>query len=109
LAAADPLLRSDPFSTNAAAVVAAGIAAGQEPESDTYLWATVSDSDARVIGAAMHRPPHYLFLSRMPAEAAAALASALAAAGRAVTGVDGAIEATRPFAPNSRPLAAAPE
>jgi predicted GNAT family acetyltransferase len=98
LAAADPLLRSDPFSTNAAAVSAARIAAGQEPERDTYLWATVSDGDARVIGAAMHRPPHYLFLSRMPAEAAAALASALAAARRAVTGVDGAIEATRSFA-----------
>jgi predicted GNAT family acetyltransferase len=98
LAAADPLLRSDPFSTNAAAVGAARIAAGQEPERDTYLWATVGDSDARVIGVAMHTPPHYMFLSRMPAGAAAALASALATAGRAVTGVDGAIEATRPFA-----------
>jgi predicted GNAT family acetyltransferase len=98
LAAADPLLRADPFSTNVPAVVAARIVAGQEPERDTYLWATVTDSDARVVGAAMHTPPHSVFLSRMPAEAAASLARALAADRRAVPGVNGAIGATRPFA-----------
>ena len=68
------------------AVVAARIAAGQEPDSDTYLWATVTDNDARMVGAAMHTPPHPVFVSRMPAEAAASLAHALAAAGRAVVG-----------------------
>ena len=41
---------------------------------------------------------HAVFLSRMPAETAASLADALADAGRAVSGVNGAIEATRPFA-----------
>lgn len=98
LAAADALLRSDPFSTNVPAVAAARIAAGQEPDSETYVWATVTDGDARVVGAAMHTPPHSVFVSRMPGEAAASLARAFAAEERALPGVNGATEATRPFA-----------
>jgi predicted GNAT family acetyltransferase len=98
LAAADPFVRFDPFSTNVIAVVASRIAAGQEPASDSNLWATVTDSAGHVVGAAMHTPPHHVFLSRMPAEAAAALAQALADNGREVPGVNGALESTRPFA-----------
>jgi len=41
LTAAEPLLRTDPFSTNVIAVVAGRIAAGDEPDSERYLWATV--------------------------------------------------------------------
>jgi predicted GNAT family acetyltransferase len=50
------------------------------------------------LGAAMHTPPHHLFVSRMSAEAAASLAHALADAGRDLPGVSGAVEVTRPFA-----------
>ncbi len=61
LTAAEPLLLSDPFSTNVMAVVAGRIAAGQEPDSERHLWATVEDSDGCIVGAAMHTPPHHLF------------------------------------------------
>jgi RimJ/RimL family protein N-acetyltransferase len=98
LAAADSLLRSDPLSTNVVAVVAGRIATGAEPDNESYLWATVGDGKGRVLGAAMHTPPHRLFLSRMSAEAAASLACALADAGRDLPGVNGAVEATGPFA-----------
>jgi predicted GNAT family acetyltransferase len=98
LAAADSLLRSDPLSTNVIAVVAGRIAAGAEPDNERYLWATVGDGKGRVLGAAMHTPPHHLFVSRMSAEAAASLAHALADAGRDLPGVNGAVEATGPFA-----------
>jgi predicted GNAT family acetyltransferase len=98
LAAAEAFLRSDPFSTNVMAVVAVRIVTGQQPDSDANLWATVADSRGRVVGAAMHTPPHHVFLSRMPAEASASLAQALADVRRAVPGVNGALQATRPFA-----------
>jgi predicted GNAT family acetyltransferase len=98
LAAAEPFLAWDPFSTNVSAVVAARIAAGQEPDSDANLWATITDDQDRVVGVAMQTPPHHVFVSRMPSEAAAALAHALADIRRAVPGVNGALEATRPFA-----------
>jgi len=40
LAAAEPLLLSDPFSTNVIAVVANRIVAGHEPANSGHLWAT---------------------------------------------------------------------
>ncbi len=98
LAAAEPFLCSDPFSTNVIAVVAARIGARQEPDSDANLWATITGGGDRVVGVAMHTPPHHVFVSRMPSEAAAALAHALADIHRVVPGVNGALEATRPFA-----------
>ena len=97
LAAAEPFLCWDPFSTNVIAVVAARIGAGQEPDSDANLWATISNGLDRVVGVAMHTPPHHVFVSRMPSEAVAALAHALADI-RLVPGVNGALTATRPFA-----------
>jgi hypothetical protein len=80
------------------AVVAARIVAGDEPDSDHYLWATIAADQGNIVGAAMHTPPHHLFVSRMPPAAAQSLAHAIAASGRAVPGVNGAIEATGPFA-----------
>jgi len=74
------------------------VATRAEPDDERYLWATVGDGKGRVLGAAMHTPPHHLFVSRMSAEAAASLAHALADAGRDLPGVNGAVEATRPFA-----------
>jgi predicted GNAT family acetyltransferase len=98
LLAADGFLRSDPLSANVVAVVASRIAAGSQPSSDNDLWATVEDGDGRVLGVAMQTPPHALFVSRMPVEAAAVLAGVLADAGRALPGVNGAVSATAPFA-----------
>src|SRR5262249_17675939 len=98
LAAAESLLRSDPFSTNVMAVVAARIAVGDEPDSEHHLWTTLGDGEGHIVGAAMHTPPHHLFVSRMPSEAAQSLAHAVADTGRDVPGVNGAVEATGPFA-----------
>jgi GNAT superfamily N-acetyltransferase len=98
LGAAEGFLLSDPLSTNVVAVLAGRIAAEAQPRSDDYLWATVEDDDGRVLGVAMHTPPHGLFVSRMPAGAAAVLAGALADAGRALPGVNGAVSAIAPFA-----------
>jgi len=78
LSAAEGFVRSDPLSTNVVAVLAGRIAGGAQPPSDDHLWATVEDGDGRVLGVAMHTPAHGLFVSRMPVEAAAVLASALA-------------------------------
>jgi predicted GNAT family acetyltransferase len=98
LTAAEPLLRSDPFSTNVIAVVAGRIAAGDEPDSERHMWVTVEADENRIVGAAMHTPPHHLFVSRMPTQAAAALAETLADIGRDLPGVNGAVEATGSFA-----------
>jgi predicted GNAT family acetyltransferase len=98
LAAAESLLRLDPFSTNVIAVIAARIAVGDESDSEHHLWATIEDVEGHIIGAAMHTPPHHLFVSRMPAAAAQSLAQAVADTGRDLPGVNGAVEATRPFA-----------
>jgi len=51
-----------------------------------------------MVGAAMHTPPHHLFVSRMPAEAAASLAHVLADACQDLPGVNGAVEAAGTFA-----------
>jgi hypothetical protein len=40
LGAADPFLRSDPFSANVIAVIAAQVAAGSGPDGQDCLWAT---------------------------------------------------------------------
>jgi GNAT superfamily N-acetyltransferase len=98
LAAAERFLHADPFSTSVVAVVAGRIAAGTQPDRDDHLWATVDDGDGRLAGVAMQTPPYALFVSRMPPEAAAALAYALADAGRDLPGVNGAVDATGAFA-----------
>ena len=98
LAHAEPLLRSDPFSTNVIAVVAGGIAAGRVPDNGQNLWAVVEDCVGVVVGVAMHTPPHRLFVSRMPDAAAAALAHAMVDGGRDLPGVSGAVGSTEAFA-----------
>ena len=96
-AAAHSFVRSDPLSTSVIAVVAGRMAAGLDPSPPDALWATVED-DISVVGVAMHTPPYHVFLSRMSPTAAGALAETLAAAGRAVDGVNGEIRATGAFA-----------
>lgn len=98
LADAEYFLRADPFSPNVIAVIAGRIAAGTQRDRDGYLWATIEEGDGRVLGVAMQTPPHALFVSRMPAEAAASLAGAVADAGRDLPGVNGAVGSTAAFA-----------
>lgn len=110
LAAADPFFRADPFSANVIAVHAARLAAdswsaahnrvADEAGTAHYdrLWATIDDADGSVVGVAMHTPPHRLFLSRMPDEAARALADTLADGRRDLPGVNGAQDPTAAFA-----------
>jgi predicted GNAT family acetyltransferase len=98
LAQAEPLLKSDPFSTNVIATVTTRIASGALPSIEEPLWLTIEGDHGQVIGAAMHTPPHNIFLSRMPQDAAAALAREVAHSGRDLPGVNGAIESTRTFA-----------
>jgi predicted GNAT family acetyltransferase len=95
---AGPLLASDPFSTNVIAVVAARRASGAAPGSEDDLWLTMEEDGGQVVGVAMQTPPHNLFLSRMPPDAARALAGEIRHRGRDLPGVNGAIESTRTFA-----------
>jgi predicted GNAT family acetyltransferase len=95
---AGPFLKSDPFSTNVVAVVATRIASGAVPGSDDHLWLTVEGDGGQIIGVAMHTPPHNMFLSRMPRDAARALAEEISNTGRNLPGVNGALESTRAFA-----------
>lgn len=99
LAAADPFFESDPFSTSVIAVVASRvIAEGDQPGEHDRLWVTVEDTDGTVLGVAMHTPPWALFVSRMPPDAAAAIAGALVDAHRDLPGVNGACDSTAAFA-----------
>jgi predicted GNAT family acetyltransferase len=95
---AGPLLKSDPFSTNVIAVVATRMASGAQRDSEDHLWLTIEGDDGQVLGVAMHTPPYNMFLSRMPQDAARALAEDVTHSGRDLPGVNGAIESTRTFA-----------
>jgi len=88
LAAAGRYLRQEPFSASVLAVVARRVADSEAIGEPGALWATVQD-DGEVVGAAMQTPPWNMFLARMPPPAAAALADAVADAGRALPGVTG--------------------
>jgi RimJ/RimL family protein N-acetyltransferase len=98
LVQAEPLLRSDPFSPNVIATVTTRIASGAVPGGPDHLWVTIERNDAEVVGLAMHTPPHNMFVSRMPEEAALVLAREMADSGRNLPGVNGAVASTRVFA-----------
>jgi predicted GNAT family acetyltransferase len=91
-------LKADPFSTNVVATVATRMASGAPPGNEGQLWLIVEGADGQAIGVAMHTPPHNVFLSRMPQDAARALAERLASNDRDIPGVNGAIESTGAFA-----------
>lgn len=98
LASAESFLRADPFSANVIAVVAARVIATGEAARLGRVWATIHDTHENVVGLGMHTPPHPLFVSRMPQEAATALANAVADNGQDLSGVNGASESTTAFA-----------
>lgn len=98
LAAAEPFFGLDRFSANVVTVHAARLAAEADAAGHEHLFATVENADGDVVGVAMETAPHPLFLSRMPNEAASALALTLADAGRHLPGVNGARDPTNAFA-----------
>lgn len=124
LAAAAAFLLDEPLSANVIATVAArttlgerGAERGHSPgaragtDASSNLWLTIHADPNEpgaagrepVIGAAMRTPPYPLAVSRMPPEAAAALADALADLGAttpaaALPGVTGAASAASAFA-----------
>jgi RimJ/RimL family protein N-acetyltransferase len=98
LAKAGSFLESDPISPSVIATVATRIASGALPIGEDDEWLCVEGDDAEVMGLAMHTPPHHMFLSLMPPEAALALAKEIAHSGRNLPGVNGAIASTRAFA-----------
>lgn len=97
LAEATGYLSTDPYSANVIAVHAGRVRAGTGSQGPDDLWVTVTDDD-RVVGLAMHTPPHRLFCARMPEPAAATLAGALAERRRALPGVGGESRASAAFA-----------
>lgn len=98
LVQAEPLLRSDPFRPNVIATVTTRIASGTVPGGPDHLWITIERNDAEIVSLAMRTPPHNMFVSRMPEEAALVLAREMADSGRNLPGDNGATASTRIFA-----------
>jgi FR47-like protein len=98
LVRADQFLVADPFSPSVIATVTTRIGSGALANSARNVWFTVEEDDSRVVGLAMHTPPHHMFLSRMPEDAAFALAQEVSRSGRNLSGVNGAIGSTGAFA-----------
>lgn len=91
-------LAADPFSVSVIPVRAGRVSAGEQAKGPDDLWATVTDSGPRVVGVAMHTPPHRLFVARMPDPAAAALADTLGEQSRSLPLVNGESAAAASFA-----------
>jgi hypothetical protein len=98
LVRAERFLESDPFSPSVIATVATRSASGALAVGTDHAWLVVEENNSRVIGLAMHTPPHNMFLSQMPEDAALVLAKEVADSGRNLPGVNGAIVSTRPLA-----------
>ena len=98
LTRAEPLLKTDPFTTSVITTVTTRIASGAVPNSGENLWHTIEGAHGDVIGVAMHTPPYNMFLSRMPRDAAIALAHDVTDRRRELPGVNGASESTAAFA-----------
>ncbi len=93
---AAPLVARDPISTNVIATVTANYDPTDPTVAGPARWALVSDG-GDPLGAAMLTPPWNLFLSALPAGAAADIADVLTAAGIELPGVAGAADAVREF------------
>jgi len=94
---AGPWLALDPFSTSAIGVQLDGVISGGVAQRPDDIWVAALEHN-RVVGAAMHTPPHHLFLPRLAPGVASQVALCLVGAGRSVPGVSGAAMAAREFA-----------
>jgi predicted GNAT family acetyltransferase len=97
LVRAEQFFVADPFSPSVIATVTTRIASGALAYGSENAWLTVEDG-SRVVGLAMHTPPHNMFLSRMPEDAALALAREVARSNRNPSGVNGELGSTGAFA-----------
>ncbi|HET9092182.1 MAG TPA: GNAT family N-acetyltransferase [Acidimicrobiales bacterium] len=84
------------YSANVIAVHLGEVRAGRRPLAEDALWITL-ESGGSVVGAAMHTPPHPLFLPRLGPGAADALADVLSSHRRPLTGVSGEQETVLAF------------
>jgi GNAT superfamily N-acetyltransferase len=90
-------LEIDPFSSSVIAGQIDAVIAGIRRKGREDTWWAVLDGH-RVVGTAMHTPPHNLFVTRMPGRAATSLARSLLAARRELPGVAGERNAVTAFA-----------
>lgn len=86
--AAGPFLRAEPFSANVISVHMQNIVEGRRVASPGSSWIVVDD-DGAVAGAAMHTPPHNLFVPRLRPGIPEVIAAGLTASGRMPPGVNG--------------------
>lgn len=93
---AGPWLAGHPVAGNVLATTLEGVRQGQRNYSEA-LWLSMLDDAERVIGAAMHTPPHHLFVCPMPDQAIGLLAEELAGIRPALSGVNGVREAAEAF------------
>ena len=90
-------LGTDPFSSSVIAVQVDAVQRGIRDEGPQDRYWAVAEGD-QTVGIAMHTPPHKVFLSRMPAAAAAALAQSLAETSPGLPGVGGEGQTVAAFA-----------
>ena len=95
--AAGPFLRVEPFTANVVSVHVQDIVDGRRTPSPGSSWIVVDD-DGHTVGAAMHTPPHSLFVPRLPRGVTEVIAAGLAASGRVLPGVNGEASSVDRFA-----------
>jgi predicted GNAT family acetyltransferase len=88
---------ADPFSSSVIAVQVDAVIRGIRDAGPRDRYWTVVEAD-QTLGIAMHTPPHSVFLARMPAPAAVALAHSLAETSPGLPGVSGELHAVAAFA-----------
>lgn len=91
-------LAGDPVVHNVLATNIEARSRGGVDDTGTPTFAAVHDDDGILVGVAMHTPPHNAYLSRMPADAVAALARELRCAGVDLPGVTSTNAEARAFA-----------
>lgn len=87
-ALAGPVLRSERYTANVIAVQVQEVLSGRRALPEGSTWILVEE-DGRAVGAAMHTPPHNLFLPRLDPGVPEAIADALLDAGVSFRGVAG--------------------
>ena len=91
-------LRGEPLSANVLAVQLAGVLDRTRTAMPDSVWALATGPAGDVVGVAMHTDPVGVFLPRLAADVAAALADAFADTGRPLAGATGEAAAVRAFA-----------
>lgn len=101
-----PWVEREPVACNVLATNLEASVAGRRTFADA-LWLAVIDDAGEVVGAAMHTPPHRLFVCPMPPDAVHLLAGALARVRPDLPGVTGVVPTVADFAAEWHRLAVA--